>query len=144
MVLDEPKPLHLLLGKVDGAGVAAEGSLLEIVADPLGKGDEGIRRARLKPDEGYQVGQLHHRPPLHLVWLFDSIAVPQPVHRDVPGFQLFIQRLELGNRHGTVLVPLVVDNAQRGDLVPVFLDKLSEGLNDPTGGLLLADVVPGI
>ena len=32
VVLDEPKPLHLLLGKVDGAGVAAEGPLLEIVA----------------------------------------------------------------------------------------------------------------
>ena len=39
---------------VNGAGVAAEGPLLEIVADPLGKGDKGIRRARLKPDEGYR------------------------------------------------------------------------------------------
>ena len=129
---------------MDGAGVAAEGPLLEIVADPLGKGDQRLRRAHLKPDEGDQVGQLHHRAPLHLVRLLDGVAVPQPVHRDVSGFQPFIQRLELGNRHGAVFVPLVVDDAQGRDLVPVFLNKLPEGLNDPAGSLLLADVVPGI
>ena len=94
MILDEPQPLHLLLGKVDGPGVAAEGPLLEIVADPLGKGDEGIRCAHLKPDKGDQISQLHDCAPLYLLWLLDGVAVPQPVHRDVSGFQPFIQRLE--------------------------------------------------
>ena len=144
VVLDEPQPLHLLVGEVDGPGVAAEGPLLEIVVDPLGKGRQCLRRTQLEANQRDKVGQLQRRIFLYLVRLPDGIAVPQPLPGDTFRSQLLIQRFELGNCHRPVLVPLVVDDTQGGDLVLIFSNKFSKRPNCPAGGLLLADVVPGI
>ena len=59
MILDEPQPVHLLLGEVDGAGVAAERPLHEIIVHLVGEGRELIGIAELEPDQGEN--DLYHK-----------------------------------------------------------------------------------
>ena len=144
MVLHQLEPLHLLRGKVDRAGVAAEGPLLEVIVHLVGEGLKAVRLPHLEPHQGHQVGQLAHSTGLlHLLRLLNGVAVPQPLQGDPFLPQLLIQGFQLFQNHGPVLIGLAVQDAQSDDLVLVLLDKVTEGLDHPLGGLLFLGVESG-
>ena len=101
MLLDQPQPFHLLSGKVDRTGVAAEGPLFEVVVYPVGKGRKGIRIAHLKTDNRNQIGQLSECAFLYLVRLLDGITIPQTLDRDTLCFEFLIQFRQFFQYHRT-------------------------------------------
>ena len=91
MLLDQPQPFHLLSGKVNRTGVAAESPLFEVIVYPVGKGRQGIRIAHLKTDNRNQVGQLGKCAFLYLARLLDGITIPQALNRDAFCLEFLIQ-----------------------------------------------------
>ena len=143
MILDEAQPFHLLIRKMDMACVPAQRPLHEVIIHLVRERREVISIAHLKTDDGDQVRKLRHGAPLDLFRLPDGIAFPQALDGDVLRLQLFIQGFELCNRHGTVLIPLIVNDPQGKDLILVLLDKRMEGLEDAVCIRLLVGIIPG-
>ena len=128
---------------MDMACVPAQRPLHEVIIHLVRKRGEVIGIAHLKADDGDQVRKLRHGAPLDLFRLPDGIAFPQALDGDALRLQLFIQGFELCDRHGTVLVPLIVNDPQGKDLILVLLDKRMEGLEDAVCIRLLVGIIPG-
>ena len=133
MILDQAEPLHLFIGKVYRARVAAQRPLHEVIIHPVGKGREAVRIAHLKADDRDQVGELRCRAALDFFGLFDRVAIPEPLDGDALLLELVVQLFEGDDHHGAILVGFVIDDPQGDDLVLVFFDKLTEGMDHSVG-----------
>ena len=98
---------------------------------------------QLKTDYGNEVCNLRHRAAVYLCRIFDVITFPQTFNGYVLRSEFSVQFFEPFNRHGSVFIPLIVDDSQSENFVFVGFDKLLKRFNNAVGVRLLVGIKPG-
>lgn len=74
--------------------------------------------AHLKADDGHQIRQLMDGGfSAHLVRPLDGITIPQAINDHALSLQFLIERFQLCNHYGVILVGLAVDDSQCNDFI---------------------------